>query len=73
MLEGFRITPIDETTIEVESDKSHSCNLLFEHFSRHNIHVKSLRNKSNRLEQLFLHLVTDSEARVGAVKNHDAA
>ncbi|HEY5603661.1 MAG TPA: ABC transporter ATP-binding protein [Gammaproteobacteria bacterium] len=73
MLEGFRITPIDETTIEVESDKTKSCNLLFEHFSRHNIHVKSLRNKSNRLEQLFLHLVTDSEARNATVKNHDAA
>ncbi|MCI0507681.1 MAG: ABC transporter ATP-binding protein, partial [Gammaproteobacteria bacterium] len=72
-VEGFRITPIDETTVEVESDKTHSCNILFDEFTRHNIHIKSLRNKTNRLEQLFLHLVTESEARVGMVKNNDAA
>lgn len=73
VIDGFRITPIDDTTIEVEIDKKQSCNVLFEHFSRHNIQVKSMRNKTNRLEQLFMHLVTESVARSGVTKTHDAA
>jgi ABC-2 type transport system ATP-binding protein len=72
-IDGFTITPIDETTLEVEIDKTKSCNVLFEHFTNHNIHVKSMRNKSNRLEQLFMHLVTESEARNGVVKANDVA
>lgn len=73
VVNGFNITPIDETTIEVEIDKTKSCNVLFEHFTQHNIHVKSMRNKTNRLEQLFLHLVTESDARNGAANKNDAA
>ena len=73
VVDGFNITPIDDTTIEVEIDKKQSCNVLFEHFSRHNIQVKSMRNKTNRLEQLFMHLVTESVARNGMNKTHDAA
>ena len=72
-IDGFNITPIDETTLEVEIDKTKSCNVLFEHFTNHNIHVKSMRNKSNRLEQLFMHLVTESEARNGVAKTNDVA
>lgn len=73
LIEGFHITPIDETTIEVEIDKTKSCNVLFEHFSKHNIHVKSMRNKTNRLEQLFMRLVSESSARNGVAKAHDVA
>lgn len=72
-IEGFHISPIDETTIEVEIDKTKSCNVLFEHFTKNNIHVKSMRNKTNRLEQLFMHLVTESDARNGVAKTNDAA
>ena len=72
-IDGFNITPVDETTIEVEVDKRKSCNVLFEEFSRQNIQVMSMRNKSNRLEQLFIHLVTESEARNGMINNNDAA
>ena len=72
-IDGFNITPIDETTLEVEIDKTKSCNVLFEHFTNHHIHVKSMRNKSNRLEQLFMHLVTESEARNGVAKTNDVA
>jgi len=70
---GFKITPIDETTIEVEIDKTKSCNELFDELTRNRIQVKSMRNKTNRLEQLFMHLVTESSARTGVSKNHDAA
>lgn len=73
IVDGFHITPIDENTIEVEIDKTKSCNVLFEQFTKHNIHVKSMRNKTNRLEQLFMHLVTESDARNGVKNTNDAA
>jgi len=72
-IQGFKITPIDETTIEVEIDRTKSCNDLFDQLTRNRIEVKSMRNKTNRLEQLFMHLVTESSARNGVPKNHDAA
>jgi len=48
---------IDPSTIEVELDKSRSLNFLFENLSQHNIRVMSMRNKTNRLEELFIKLV----------------
>lgn len=72
-IDGFKITPVDETTVEVEIDKTQSCNVLFEAFSKRNIQVNSMRNKTNRLEQLFMHLVTESVARNANERANDAA
>jgi len=47
----------DDSTLEVELDKSRSLNYLFEQLSKHNIRVTSMRNKTNRLEELFVKLV----------------
>lgn len=47
----------DETTIEVTVDKQLSLNAVFNHLDQHNITVESMRNKSNRLEELFLEMV----------------
>ncbi len=47
----------DASTLEVELDKSRSLNYLFEQLSKHNIRVTSMRNKTNRLEELFVKLV----------------
>lgn len=47
----------DETTIEVTIDKKLSLNAVFAHFNQHNIIVDSMRNKSNRLEELFIEMV----------------
>lgn len=47
----------DETTIEVTIDKMLSLNDVFNHLNQHNIIVESMRNKSNRLEELFLEMV----------------
>lgn len=70
---GFSIKIIEDTVLEVEMDKSQSCNKLFEQFSHLNIQVKSMRNKANRLEQLFMHLVSDRNNTDKRVKNNDAA
>lgn len=54
---GFMLRQIDDLTLEVDIERVYTLNDLFSELSRHNIEVISLRNKSNRLEELFLHLV----------------
>ena len=53
----FQLTKIDSYTLEIQYDKSHSINEVFEFLSQHQIEVSSLRNKTNRLEELFINLV----------------
>ena len=48
---------IDQTTLEADISKDCSVNFLFEELSKSGIEVLSMRNKTNRLEQLFMHLV----------------
>ncbi|MBM9606283.1 ABC transporter ATP-binding protein [Desulfopila inferna] len=48
---------VDETTIEVTKSRAQSVNSIFEHFIRQNIVIESMRNKSNRLEELFMGMV----------------
>jgi ABC-2 type transport system ATP-binding protein len=58
----LKIRKIDTSTIEVELDKTRSLNFLFEKLSKHNIRALSMRNKTNRLEELFVKLVkTDND------------
>lgn len=57
-LSGVSFSVIDETTIEVTTkSKEQSMNSIFEHLTAHKIVVESMRNKSNRLEELFMELV----------------
>jgi ABC-2 type transport system ATP-binding protein len=49
---------IDETTLEAEIPKNQSINFIFNELSKLGIDVISMRNKSNRLEQLFVNLVS---------------
>ena len=64
---GFALTTVDATTIEVHLRRGQSLNELFGALGRHGVDVVSMRNKQNRLEQLFLEMVTrgrsDSTAR----------
>jgi ABC-2 type transport system ATP-binding protein len=53
----FKLTSIDENTLELILSKEESLNKVFEILSEKGIRVNSLRNKSNRLEELFLELV----------------
>ena len=55
--EDFKLTLIDESTIELELAKEQSMNKVFELLTKQGVRVNSLRNKSNRLEELFLELV----------------
>lgn len=61
-LSGIHYQQIDNTTIEVELNRNESLNHIFSTLSQHNIEVSSMKNKANRLEELFLSLVKKSEA-----------
>jgi len=60
VLPGFEVKLIDETTLEICLQKQQNLNQVFEQLTSHNISVKSMRNKSNRLEQLFVSLLNDN-------------
>ena len=56
---GCNVKQIDNLTFEVEISKENSLNDLFAELNNRNIKVSSLRSKSNRLEELFVHLVEE--------------
>lgn len=56
-LAGASFTRIDETTLEVTKSKDQSMTRILDHLSSCNVIVESMRNKSNRLEKLFIELV----------------
>jgi len=59
---GFRAKLADDHTLEVEVSKGQSLNEIFARLSAQGIEVNSMRNKVNRLEELFIRLV-DVSAR----------
>ena len=54
---GVKFNLVDPMTLEVTLDKAHSINDLFQLLESQNIQVRSMRNKSNRLEELFVKMV----------------
>lgn len=56
-IEGFQISQLDVATLEVTIQKNQRITPLFVELEKQGITVKSMRNKSNRLEELFLRLV----------------
>jgi ABC-2 type transport system ATP-binding protein len=53
----------DPKTLEADLDKSRSLNFLFEKLSEHNIRVLSMRNKTSRLEELFIKLLETNKVQ----------
>lgn len=60
-LANFNCHKIDDNTMEVELRREDSLNILFAALSEHNIEVCNMKNKANRLEELFISLVEKSE------------
>ncbi|MEZ5536013.1 MAG: ABC transporter ATP-binding protein [Thiolinea sp.] len=53
----------DPSTIDVEFHKKYfSLNQVFAYLNQHNLQVSSMRNKTNRLEQLFMDMVEEKKA-----------
>jgi ABC-2 type transport system ATP-binding protein len=53
---------IDDHTLEADLNKSQNLNQVFEQLTAENIEVLSMRNKSNRLEALFVNLIQKATA-----------
>ncbi len=60
-LDGYQINSHTPERLEVGVPKSISMNKLFDELTAKKIQIKSLRNKTNRLEEFFLRLVNRSE------------
>lgn len=58
---GYALRRVDENTLEADVSKEQGINNLFHHLSQQGIQVLSLRNKTNRLEELFLGLVEQKD------------
>jgi ABC-2 type transport system ATP-binding protein len=57
VLEGYSVSLVDSHSIEVEVHKNQSINQVFASLNEQDIDVISMRNKTNRLEELFFDLV----------------
>jgi ABC-2 type transport system ATP-binding protein len=60
LLPGYKSELTDDHTLEVEVSKGQSLNDIFAQLSSQSIRINSMRNKVNRLEELFMRLVDDS-------------
>ena len=59
-------------TLEVEVNQGQNLNTLFAALSEHDVTVVSMRNRNNRLEQLFLQLVSLDEGRLDTTRRREA-
>ncbi|MBF7071793.1 ABC transporter ATP-binding protein [Glaciecola sp. MH2013] len=62
-IDNFECRASDDQTLEVDVPKASGLNPVFEELSKQNVQVMSMRNKSNRLEELFVRLVEANQAK----------
>ncbi|MGL9769352.1 MAG: ABC transporter ATP-binding protein [Sodalis sp. (in: enterobacteria)] len=62
-LKGYRSQLLDTTTLEVEVMRKQGLNDLFNQLSAQGVQVLSMRNKANRLEELFVSFITENKAK----------
>jgi ABC-2 type transport system ATP-binding protein len=73
-LTDFEYRARDEFTLEVDVPKESGLNAVFEQLTEQGIQVLSMRNKSNRLEELFVRLVASGrEPSLLATPNREVA
>ena len=56
-VDAFVTRPLDDHSLEVEVEKGQSINKLFSELDKMGVHVGSMRNRANRLEEMFVKLV----------------
>lgn len=60
-LADFSLRAVDETTLEVELHRGQTLNDLFQQLSKARMPIIGMRNKTNRLEELFMHLIKENK------------
>ncbi|PHM35848.1 ABC transporter ATP-binding protein [Xenorhabdus innexi] len=61
VLQGYSYRLIDTTTLEVDVKRGQGLNDIFSQLSTQGIQINSMRNKANRLEELFVGLTNNSQ------------
>jgi ABC-2 type transport system ATP-binding protein len=61
-LAGYPLKLVDDHTLEVEISKDQNLNEIFSRLSTQGVEVMSMRNKVNRLEEMFMRLVENRPA-----------
>ncbi|HEX7764583.1 MAG TPA: ABC transporter ATP-binding protein [Cellvibrio sp.] len=69
VIDGHSVAQIDEHSFEVDVEKGQSLNAVFEQLTAQQFRIVSMRNKANRLEELFVSMVNaNKNAAPSAVK-----
>lgn len=58
-IKGYKLEQVDDTTITIQVSKEQSLNTVFSELEQLGICIQSMRNKSNRLEELFVRLTKE--------------
>jgi ABC-2 type transport system ATP-binding protein len=66
-VEGYRLLLVNDTHIEVTLNQGQDINSVFVVLTAAGIKVTSMRNKTNRLEELFVNLVTSNKTDLQGV------
>ena len=66
VLPGYQVHMPDDHTLEIEVSKEQNLNEIFSRLSESGIEVLSMRNKSNRLEELFMRLVEQGNGKLAS-------
>ena len=56
-IEVFNTRRVDNHTLEVDVQKGQNINAVFAALDGHGIHISSMRNRANRLEEMFVNLI----------------
>jgi ABC-2 type transport system ATP-binding protein len=60
LIEDYKMSLVDKDTLSVEINRDQDLNNLFRQLDQFNIQVTSLRNKTNRLEEVFVRMMGHS-------------
>ena len=61
-LQNYGLRRLDDYTLEVDISKEHNINDVFVELQKQGVIVESMRNKTNRLEELFMNMVEGGRA-----------
>jgi ABC-2 type transport system ATP-binding protein len=73
VLAGFGVKLVDDHTLEVEASKDRNLNDIFVRLAAQGIDVVSMRNKVNRLEELFMRLVRGANDGAEGARDAESA
>lgn len=62
-LEGYEVRLADDNSIEVDIEKGKPLNDLFRLLDEQNLKVSSMRNKANRLEEMFVSMLSKRDSQ----------